>query len=177
MTNSNFEPDTNSASDSSSASESSSASNSSAELDSNSGSSASSTSDYSPHSDSKINSLSEEIGAKAALKLKAQRSGTPGVWFGLGMTGLIGWSVVVPTLLGTAFGVWLDSKYPGVHSWTLMGLAVGILVGCLNAWHWVQSEDKAMHGNVDGVNGASGVTGASGVNGASGPDSKRGPRP
>ena len=171
MTNSNFEPDTNAVS------EPSSASNSSAELDSNSGSSASSTSDYSPHSDSKINSLSEEIGAKAALKLKAQRSGTPGVWFGLGMTGLIGWSVVVPTLLGTAFGVWLDSKYPGVHSWTLMGLAVGILVGCLNAWHWVQSEDKAMHGNVDGVNGASGVTGASGVNGASGPDSKRGPRP
>lgn len=171
MTNSNFEPDTNSVSDSSSAS------NSSAELDSNSGSSSSSTSDYRPQADAKVNSLSEEIGAKAALKLKAQRSGTPGVWFGLGMTGLIGWSVVVPTLLGTAFGVWLDSKYPGVHSWTLMGLAVGILVGCLNAWHWVQSEDKAMHGNVEGVNGASGVTGASGVNGPSGPDSTRGPRP
>jgi len=94
---------------------------------------------------SRADSLSEEIGAKAALKLKAQRSGTPGVWFGLGMSGLIGWSVVVPTLLGTAFGVWLDSKYPGVHSWTLMGLAVGILVGSLNAWHWVQSEDEAMH--------------------------------
>lgn len=171
MTNSNFEPDTNSVSDSSSAS------NSSAELDSNSGSSSSSTSDYRPQADAKVNSLSEEIGAKAALKLKAQRSGTPGVWFGLGMTGLIGWSVVVPTLLGTAFGVWLDSKYPGVHSWTLMGLAVGILVGCLNAWHWVQSEDKAMHGDVEGVNGASGVTGASGVNGPSGPDSTRGPRP
>ena len=171
MTNSNFEPDTNSVSDSSSAS------NSSAELDSNSGSSSSSTSDYRPQADAKVNSLSEEIGAKAALKLKAQRSGTPGVWFGLGMTGLIGWSVVVPTLLGTAFGVWLDSKYPGVHSWTLMGLAVGILVGCLNAWHWVQSEDKAMHGNVEGVNGASGVTGASGVNGPSGPDSNRGQRP
>jgi len=171
VTNSNFEPDTNSVSDSSSAS------NSSAELDSNSGSSSSSTSDYRPQADAKVNSLSEEIGAKAALKLKAQRSGTPGVWFGLGMTGLIGWSVVVPTLLGTAFGVWLDSKYPGVHSWTLMGLAVGILVGCLNAWHWVQSEDKAMHGNVEGVNGASGVTGASGVNGPSGPDSNRGQRP
>jgi ATP synthase protein I len=68
-----------------------------------------------------VDPLSAEIGAKAALKLKAQRSGTPGVWFGLGMTGLIGWSVVVPTLLGTAFGVWLDSKYPGVHSWTSDG--------------------------------------------------------
>lgn len=100
-----------------------------------------------PEPEAKNDSLSAEIGAKAERKLKAQRSGTPGVWFGLGMTGLIGWSVVVPTLLGTAFGVWLDSKYPGVHSWTLMGLAIGILVGCLNAWHWVQTEDQAMHEN------------------------------
>ena len=153
MTNYNFEPDSNS------------------EFDSNS------VSDSGPQADAKVNSLSEEIGAKAALKLKAQRSGTPGVWFGLGMTGLIGWSVVVPTLLGTAFGVWLDSKYPGLHSWTLMGLALGILVGCLNAWHWVQSEDKAMHGNAEGVNGASGINGPKGVNGPSGTDSNRGPRP
>lgn len=142
MTNSNFEPDSNS------------------EFDSNSVSDSNSVPDSGPQADAKVNSLSEEIGAKAALKLKAQRSGTPGVWFGLGMTGLIGWSVVVPTLLGTAFGVWLDSKYPGLHSWTLMGLALGILVGCLNAWHWLQSEDKAMHGNAE-----------------AGTDSNRGPRP
>src|ERR1035437_121037 len=38
-----------------------------------------------------------EIGAKAARKLKARKS-TQGVWFGLGMMGLVGWSVVVPTL-------------------------------------------------------------------------------
>lgn len=159
MTNSNFEPDSNS------------------EFDSNSVSDSNSVPDSGPQADAKVNSLSEEIGAKAALKLKAQRSGTPGVWFGLGMTGLIGWSVVVPTLLGTAFGVWLDSKYPGLHSWTLMGLALGILVGCLNAWHWVQSEDKAMHGNAEGVSGASGINGQKGVNGPSGTDSNRGPRP
>ncbi len=159
MTNYNFEPDSNSVSDSNLVSDSISVP------------------DSGPQADAKVNSLSEEIGAKAALKLKAQRSGTPGVWFGLGMTGLIGWSVVVPTLLGTAFGVWLDSKYPGLHSWTLMGLALGILVGCLNAWHWVQSEDKAMHGNAEGVNGASGINGPKGVNGPSGTDSNRGPRP
>ena len=38
-----------------------------------------------------------EIGAKAARKLKARKS-AQGVWFGLGMMGLVGWSVVVPTL-------------------------------------------------------------------------------
>ena len=85
-----------------------------------------------------------EVGAKAARKLKARRNPAPGVWFGLGMMGLIGWSVVVPTLLGAAIGLWLDSRHEGTHSWTLALLAAGLAVGCFNAWHWVAKEDKAM---------------------------------
>ena len=85
-----------------------------------------------------------QVGAKAARKLKAQRNPTPGVWFGLGMMGLIGWSVVVPTLLGAALGIWLDKHHPGTHSWTLALLVAGLAIGCLNAWHWVVKEDKAM---------------------------------
>ena len=88
--------------------------------------------------------FSREVGAKAARKLKAQRSATPGVWFGLGMMGLIGWSVVVPTLLGAALGIWLDNRHPGSHTWTLMLLVIGLVIGCLNAWHWVDKQDKAM---------------------------------
>jgi ATP synthase protein I len=84
-----------------------------------------------------------EVGAKAARKLKARKS-TQGVWFGLGMMGLIGWSVVVPTLLGAALGIWLDKHHSGKHSWTLALLVAGLAIGCLNAWHWVAKEDKAM---------------------------------
>ena len=54
-----------------------------------------------------------QVGAKAARKLKARRNSTQDVWFGLGMMGLIGWSVVVPTLLGAALGLWLDKHHPG----------------------------------------------------------------
>ena len=93
--------------------------------------------------------FSREVGAKAARKLKAQRNSTQGVWFGLGMVGLIGWSVVVPTLLGTALGIWLDNRHPGSHSWTLMLLVIGLVIGCLNAWHWVAKEDKAMREEQD----------------------------
>ena len=85
-----------------------------------------------------------EIGAKAERKIKARKS-TQGVWFGLGMMGLVGWSVVVPTLLGAALGIWLDNHHPGKHPWTLSLLVVGLAVGCLNAWHWIAKEDKAMH--------------------------------
>ena len=88
--------------------------------------------------------FSREIGAKAARKLRAQRHVTRTVWFGLGMMGLIGWSVVVPTLLGAALGIWLDNRHPGSHSWTLMLLVIGLVIGCLNAWHWVAKEDQAM---------------------------------
>ena len=87
--------------------------------------------------------FSREIGAKAARKLRARKS-TQGVWLGLGMMGLIGWSVVLPTLLGAALGSWLDNRHPGTHSWTLMLLIIGLAIGCVNAWHWVAKEDREM---------------------------------
>ncbi len=87
--------------------------------------------------------LAEQVGAKAARKLKARRN-THGVWFGLGMMGLIGWSVALPTLLGAALGYWLDRRHAGEHSWTLALLVAGLVLGCFNAWHWIAKEDKAM---------------------------------
>jgi len=91
-----------------------------------------------------------EIGAKATRKLKARRD-SQGVWFGLGLMGLVGWSVVVPTLLGAALGIWLDKHHPGTHPWTLALLVAGLSIGCLNAWHWVAKEEKEMRdSNEDG---------------------------
>ena len=89
-------------------------------------------------------SLAEQVGAKATRKLRARRHTRSDLWFGLGMIGLIGWSVVVPTLLGTALGIWLDKQHPGEHSWTLALLVDGLAVGCMNAWYWIAKEDKAM---------------------------------
>lgn len=88
--------------------------------------------------------LAEQVGAKATRKIKAQRNPNQGVWFGLGMMGLIGWSVAVPTLLGAALGIWLDKHHPGGRSWTLALLMAGLAIGCLNAWLWVAKEEKAI---------------------------------
>jgi ATP synthase protein I len=88
--------------------------------------------------------LSREVGAKATRKLRAQRHVTRTVWSGLGMMGLIGWSVAIPTLLGAVLGLWLDQRYPEGRSWTLALLVGGLSIGCLNAWHWVTKEDRAM---------------------------------
>ena len=88
--------------------------------------------------------FSRAVAAKVARKLRAQLNSTQGVWFGLGMMGLVGWSVAIPALAGTAFGIWLDSHHPGNHSWTLALLIAGLVLGCFNAWHWVDKENKEM---------------------------------
>lgn len=84
----------------------------------------------------------EEVGKKEERKLKARREGERNLWFGLGMFGLVGWAVAVPTLVCIAIGVWLDSTYPGGYSWTLTFLVLGIFLGCLNAWYWVKKESR-----------------------------------
>lgn len=80
------------------------------------------------------------VSERRLRKLRASRRKQRGVWYGLGMFGMVGWSVAVPTLLGVALGVWIDATWPGPHSWTLMLLVAGVIVGCLNAWYWVSRE-------------------------------------
>jgi ATP synthase protein I len=84
--------------------------------------------------------FSRQIDASVARKLQAQRWRSRIVWSGLGMMGLIGWSVTVPTLLGVALGIWLDRRHPGAHSWTMALLIAGLALGCWNAWHWISRE-------------------------------------
>jgi ATP synthase protein I len=84
--------------------------------------------------------FSQKIDASVARKLQARRWRSRIVWSGLGMMGLIGWSVAVPTLLGVALGVWLDRRHPGAHSWTMALLIAGLTLGCWNAWHWISRE-------------------------------------
>ena len=92
--------------------------------------------------------FSDEVTKKEKRKLKALHEKNS-VWFGLGMMGMIGWSVAVPSLLGAALGVWLDKRYPQSFSWTLSLLIVGIITGCIIAWYWVAKENKEMHNNKD----------------------------
>ncbi len=89
-------------------------------------------------------SFSQRIGEQETQKLNARRE-TNGVWYGLGMFGMIGWSVTVPALLGTALGVWLDNHHPQSFSWTITLLFTGLFVGGVTAWMWIANEEKAMH--------------------------------
>lgn len=84
--------------------------------------------------------LKREVGRKAERKLRARREGDRGIWFGLGTMGMVGWAVMLPTVLGLAVGIWLDARSDGTVSWTLTGLVLGVALGCLNAWYWIRRE-------------------------------------
>lgn len=90
-------------------------------------------------------SLADRIGAKAKRKRRARRGEQRSAWRGLRVSGLVGWSVALPTLLGTALGVWLDARHAaGGRSWTLALLVLGLALGCFNAWRWVAQEAEDM---------------------------------
>jgi ATP synthase protein I len=81
-----------------------------------------------------------QVETKESRKLRAREEGTRSAWFGLGMFGMVGWSVAVPTVLGALLGMWIDRRWPSPYSFTLMLLLAGLALGCFSAWRWVSQE-------------------------------------
>lgn len=86
------------------------------------------------------NHMVNDIGRKAQRKLRARQTRHDSIWYGMGMIGMVGWSVAIPTVLGIAIGLWLDERIAVDFSWTLTMLVLGVVVGCVNAWYWVSKE-------------------------------------
>jgi ATP synthase protein I len=86
------------------------------------------------------------IAGKEARYWRSLRERNHTLLLGLGMFGLVGWSVAVPTLLGIALGLWIDRAWPSSYSWTLMLLLGGVVAGCLNAWHWLKRTGSSIKG-------------------------------
>ena len=80
-----------------------------------------------------------KVESDAKMKIRA-REKEDTVVFGLGMFGIVGWSIVVPTVMGVALGLYLDRRVDAGFSWTLTLLFAGVIAGCLNAWYWVQQK-------------------------------------
>lgn len=86
--------------------------------------------------------MEKTIAAKEERRISARREKNHTLLSGLSILGIVGWSVVIPTLIGIALGIWLDGRWPSRFSWTLMLLFGGLICGCLNAWYWVSHVSK-----------------------------------
>ena len=79
-----------------------------------------------------------------AIRLRGQRrqrwlrEGEPSVGRRLAQIGVLGWIIVVPTLLGVFLGRWLDQRLGTGMFWTAPLLMLGLALGCWSAWKWMQ---------------------------------------
>jgi len=87
-------------------------------------------------------SLASQVRHKTESRLRAKAEGDRSIIKGLGVSGMVGWSVTLPALLGLGLGMWIDRQFPGSYSWTLMFLVLGIVLGCWNAWRWIQQQQE-----------------------------------
>ncbi len=85
-------------------------------------------------------------GLKQAVKWRQerrelwQREGERSLGQNLAMIGALGWTIVVPTLLGIFAGRWLDRFFESGIFWTLGLLVAGLAAGCAFAWRRMHSE-------------------------------------
>jgi ATP synthase protein I len=65
------------------------------------------------------------------------RDGPPSVGRQLAQVGVLGWTIVVPTLLGVFLGRFVDHRLGSGIFWTGPLLLLGLCLGCWSAWRWI----------------------------------------
>lgn len=83
------------------------------------------------------NQLVASIRQRTARRLRAEREGEPSFAGYLAQVGVLGWTIVLPTLIGMFLGRWLDQRLGTGIFWTGPSLIVGLVIGCWAAWRWM----------------------------------------
>ena len=78
--------------------------------------------------------LDEEVRRRRERRARAQREGGRSIGQDLALVGVIGWTLVIPALLGVYAGRALDRRFGTGVFWTLGFLVAGIVLGCALAW-------------------------------------------
>ena len=61
-------------------------------------------------------------------------------WSSVGAMGTVGWSVSLPTALGTLFGRWLDGRLDAGYVFMVFFMLVGVGAGCVIAWRMISEK-------------------------------------
>lgn len=81
--------------------------------------------------------LIRSVRQRRARHQKWLRDGEPSFARYLAQVGVLGWTIVVPTLLGVFLGRWLDHWLGTGVFWTGPLLLLGLVLGCWSAWRWM----------------------------------------
>jgi len=69
-----------------------------------------------------------------------RREGEPSVMRFVGQIGVLGWIIVVPTLVGLFVGRWLDRTFGTGIFWSAALLVLGVTLGFWSGWRWMQRQ-------------------------------------
>jgi ATP synthase protein I len=78
--------------------------------------------------------LDEEVRRHRERRARAQRESGRSIGQDLALIGVMGWTLVIPALLGIYAGRMLDRRFGTGLFWTLGLLVAGIVLGCALAW-------------------------------------------
>lgn len=78
--------------------------------------------------------LGDAVAKRRARRERWAREGERSMGRNLAMIGVIGWTIVLPTLGGIFLGRWLDRLNASGVFWTLGLLVAGLGIGCYFAW-------------------------------------------
>jgi len=84
--------------------------------------------------------LSEAVKTRQERRELWAREGERSLGQNLAMIGVLGWTIVLPTLLGLFAGRWLDRTLHMGIFWTLGLLVAGLAAGCVLAWKRMHNE-------------------------------------
>lgn len=78
--------------------------------------------------------LDEAVKRRRERRARWQREGERSIGQNLALIGVLGWTIVTPTLVGVFVGRWLDREFGAGLFWTLGLLVLGLALGCTLAW-------------------------------------------
>jgi ATP synthase protein I len=84
--------------------------------------------------------LDEAVRLRRGRAERWRREGERSIGQNLAMIGTVGWTIVVPTLMGIFVGRWLDRSFGSGIFWTLGLLVAGLAAGCWMAWKRIDRE-------------------------------------
>jgi ATP synthase protein I len=80
-----------------------------------------------------VQRLLQVISGKKKLRELRKRQGESPFWHGIAMLGVVGWTIILPTLVGIFLGQFLDQKWPQAFSWTITLMLGGLTLGFYQA--------------------------------------------
>ena len=78
--------------------------------------------------------LDQAVRTRRERRARWEQEGERPIARNLALIGVLGWTIVTPTLLGIFVGRWLDRRFAMGVFWTLGLLVAGLALGCMLAW-------------------------------------------